>query len=317
MIKIQDLRFATVEQFYDSGFEVDDVLQLSPGRFDFTSTQVELDGVLLHWNRIGARFRSREIYRGSGVLFGLVLQSPGTFRSVGYELGYGHAVVWHPQQELEYIVPSGLTSLIVHVDSALADLLGWNLTGTLWQRVSASHLNKLEQTCRLATRAVRQRLADAGNESEHGIRLNQDSLGWRDRILADLDTALEPWMKPSPQVNRRKTSARHFELVKEVESFFARHHLEEPLILDVVAQELGVPRRTLFHAFRKSVGVGPHAYLTLVKLHRLRDRLLKESPASSRVSQLAHESGFNHLGRLSAIYKQHFGESPSETLKRA
>lgn len=316
-MQVQDLLFATVEQFYEGGFDVDDILQLSRGRFDFASTQADVDGVLLQWNRTGARFRSREVYRGSGVMFGFVLRGRGTFKSYGHELGYGDAVVWQPRQELEYVAPPGVTSLIVHVDSALVDLLGWNLTGTLWRRVPASHLQRLTETCCLATRAARRQIASAGNESQLGSRLSQDWQCWRDRILADLEVALEPWMASSSTEKCFSIGGnRHFRLVREAERFFAQYDLGEPLTVNDVAKALGVPRRTLFHAFRKWLGVGPHTYLTLVRLHRLRDRLLKGSPEDTCVSQVASELGFGHFGRLSASYREHFCEYPSDTLKR-
>jgi transcriptional regulator GlxA family with amidase domain len=34
------------------------------------------------------------------------------------------------------------------------------------------------------------------------------------------------------------------------------------------------------------------------------------------VTEAAAEAGFTHLGRLSGLYRKHFGERPSETLSR-
>jgi AraC-like DNA-binding protein len=313
--KIQNLRFATVEQFYEGGFDVDDVLQLSPGRLDFNSTQVDLGGVLLQWNRTGARFRSREVYRGSGVMFGFVRQSPKMLKSFGHEFGYGHAIVWHPGQEVEYVAPPGLTELIVHVDSALADLFGWTLAGDLWQRIPTPNLlTRLEETCRRATFALRQQSVGTGNQTESAF--TSIPFRWRDQILVYLDAVLEPWLTPPPLSASTKLGTRHFGLVREAERFYAQYDLSKPLAVDDVAEELGVSRRTLFRAFHTSLGTSPYAYLELVRLHRLRDCLLNASPKNTRVGVLAFELGFQHSGRLSANYKQHFGESPADTLKR-
>ncbi len=74
--------------------------------------------------------------------------------------------------------------------------------------------------------------------------------------------------------------------------------------------------RTLFHTFRKCLGIGPHTYFQRVRLHELRDMLMTASPSETSVTFLATEAGFNHLGRLSIAYREFFGEYPSDTLRR-
>jgi AraC-like DNA-binding protein len=306
-----DTCFATLEQFSDGGFDIDDVLQLSPGPLDFTSTQVELPGIQLQWNRVGAKIRARESYRGSGVLFGFVLQSPSPLKSFGRDIDYGYAVVWHPGSQLEYVAPTGLASLIVHVDGALADLLGWMPAGSFWSQVPGSRLRNLERTCRLATQAAR-RQAHAGNDSQTTC----GEVLYRDRILSDVEAALEPWMKQTPGVDNMDAGGSCFRLVKETEEALMSKDWGRSVPVDTVADALGVSRRTLFYAFRRYLGMGPHAYLQLVRLHELRKHLLSKLPSETTVGSLAYDLGFNHLGRLSAAYREHFGEYPSDTLRR-
>ena len=163
-MNIRDLRFTSLEQLHEVClFKDDNVLQLSPGPLDFTSTQVDLPGLLLEWNGTGAKILSREIYSGAGVMLGFVLQSTSPLKSFGHDFDYGNAVVWHPGKELEYIAPSGLTSLVISVDAALADLLGWTPAQGAWRRVPKPRLRKLEGTCRLATQAARTRSGAVGD----------------------------------------------------------------------------------------------------------------------------------------------------------
>lgn len=316
-MNVQELRFASVEQLYEVClFKDDNVLQLSPGPLDFTSTQVDLPGTRLEWNGTGARIRSRECYPGAGVMLGFVLNSPGPLKSFGYDYDYGHAVVWHPGKELEYVAPSGLTSLVISVDAALTDLLGWTLAAIAWRRVPGHRLRKLEETCRQATRAARAANGAFGDTSSKA-RPTQDELLWRDRILADMEPVLEPWSIGSPTPpDRTLLGTPDFRLVKEAERLFDQYGLGESITVDRIAGTLGVPRRTLFHAFRKWLGIGPHAYLRLVRLHRLHDRLLAASPAETSVIELASDLGFGHMGHLSAVYREHFCEYPSDTLRR-
>jgi AraC-like DNA-binding protein len=179
-----------------------------------------------------------------------------------------------------------------------------------------SHLQKLERTCRLATRAARKAYG-IGIEASVDAQSLQDAARWRDKILADLEPALEPWLKPPiPQGKTTRTCKPFFRLVRHAERFFDQCDLGQSVTVGAVAEALGVSPRTLFHAFGEWVGMGPYAYFQLVRLHRLRERLLAGSSTDTSVTELASELGFCHLGRLSAAYHAHFGEYPSETLKR-
>ncbi len=122
---------------------------------------------------------------------------------------------------------------------------------------------------------------------------------------------------PSKRVGKTTLpDSRCFRIVKNAEHFFDQHGLDQAAAMNAVAEALGVPRRTLFHAFRKWIGLGSHAYLQLVRLHKLRERLLAATPEQTSVTALATNLGFNQLGRLSGIYREHFGEYPRDTLKR-
>ena len=83
-----------------------------------------------------------------------------------------------------------------------------------------------------------------------------------------------------------------------------------------LASRLDVPRRTLFHAFKQTLGMGPTEFQRTKRLHLLRSRLLKADRATENVTQLGLELGFRHLGRMSIEYQAYFGESPRVTLGR-
>ena len=68
--------------------------------------------------------------------------------------------------------------------------------------------------------------------------------------------------------------------------------------------------------FRKSLGIGPGAFIRQQRLHGVRRELLVGNPESRTVKQLAIEWGFLHMGHFSRNYRELFGETPSETLMR-
>jgi len=60
----------------------------------------------------------------------------------------------------------------------------------------------------------------------------------------------------------------------------------------------------------------PVAYLTRLRLHRVRQALLAATHGSTTVSAVALDWGFWHFGEFSRAYKGCFGELPSDTLRR-
>lgn len=71
---------------------------------------------------------------------------------------------------------------------------------------------------------------------------------------------------------------------------------------------------TLERAFRESFGLSPKRYIIQLRLSGLRQALLMESGARS-ITEVAHEWGFNHMGKVAADYRRQFGELPSCTVR--
>lgn len=103
--------------------------------------------------------------------------------------------------------------------------------------------------------------------------------------------------------------------VKRVERFIDEHAHEAITVVDL-AEHAGVSCRSLFAGFRRFRDTSPMQYLKDVRLQRVHDELLASDPFSVRVTTVALNWGFSHLGHFSADYKRRFGESPSDTLVR-
>ena len=92
-------------------------------------------------------------------------------------------------------------------------------------------------------------------------------------------------------------------------------HCDQPITAQSLATVVNVSVRTLYAGFRKHREYTPVEFLRLVRLRRVRATLLA-APPDALVSKCTLRWGFTHLGRFSALYRKHFGESPSETLRR-
>jgi AraC-like DNA-binding protein len=83
-----------------------------------------------------------------------------------------------------------------------------------------------------------------------------------------------------------------------------------PLTVTDLAAAAGCSARRIQEAFSEHLNVSPMTYLRNIRLDHAY-RMLAEG--CRRVTDVAMECGFTHMGRFSAAYKQRFGELPSGT----
>lgn len=111
-----------------------------------------------------------------------------------------------------------------------------------------------------------------------------------------------------PRVSRKEVVHRSLQLLAERSG--SRTKVAE------LAAASGVSERTLRSAFKEYFGVGPVRYLMLRKLHRVQRTLRLAGPDETLVSEVLFNEGIWELGRFASQYQRHFGELPSETLRR-
>lgn len=91
---------------------------------------------------------------------------------------------------------------------------------------------------------------------------------------------------------------------------------DQPLYLTEICAAIGVTDRTLRLHCQEHLGMGPHRYLWLRRMHLARRALALADGTKSTVTEIANDHGFGELGRFAVSYRQIFGESPSATLRR-
>ncbi len=284
---------------------VPDYLQLSRGRGGHRMQTVSLDGVTLIWSRTDVDCSFRDHMQGEGLMLGFATRSRGRVTVRGVEAGPQTVQVWLPGEELDYVMRGPLETLEVTVDPSLAGELGWAVGGDPLRDVSRPDLQRLTGACRVATALA------SSEASGAGAALVEP----RDRVLDALDPVLERWRPPAD--GALLGGSNRYDLVRRAKAHLDAHGDDARLEVADLAESLGVPRRTLFHAFRTVLGVGPHRYLQLRRLDRLHARLRAAHAGETSVTRIALELGFANPGRLAGLYRQRFGESPRETLARA
>ncbi|MEX0281719.1 MAG: helix-turn-helix domain-containing protein [Arenibacterium sp.] len=281
--------------------------QMSRGLATIHYTTVDLMGVSLLWCRNPAHALWRdEMTDNGGLQIGFVVDATAEVRVRGSEVSTDHALLWIAGEEMEYLHKGRVETLEIWVSPEIVAQYGWLPSGKPLQRVSQGVLQGLTAVAREATHAA-----------AHGVfpQNTHDLAAHRARILNVLEPALDPWLHDNNGKADAANTRAHYHVFNEAEQqFLARR--EEVQNMDALAAALGVSKRSLFLAFRKTIGVGPRRYFEVQKLHMLQKRLLDARPNTATVTQLATELDFSDMGRVAANYRELFRENPSQTLAR-
>lgn len=146
---------------------------------------------------------------------------------------------------------------------------------------------------------------------EYARKLSADLLCAR--LLGAVDNAvsrsLDVWQSPQGfSAPRGDLLARRFETAAEAAA-------EQGVSVVDIAQQLGVPLRTLQEHVRIATGSTPTAILREARLRKARALLLDGDPTRITITSIAERSGFTHLGRFASDYRKRYGETPTETLR--
>ncbi|MBD3648604.1 MAG: helix-turn-helix domain-containing protein [Pseudomonadales bacterium] len=138
----------------------------------------------------------------------------------------------------------------------------------------------------------------------HALSSTQADEQTFESTLGDVANTLLTVLSPScrmPTTNRHRIIQTSIELIRS--NIYHRFSPEE------LAEASHCSIRTLQYAFRKSLGLSPKQFLDRYRLNRFREELLTRRGQS--VISVATQYDFQHLGNLSRVYRQLFGETPS------
>ena len=85
--------------------------------------------------------------------------------------------------------------------------------------------------------------------------------------------------------------------------------------LPELASHAGASERNLYYLMKRETGMTPYRFYQRCRLVRVRRRLVDCQCEVPHISRYAADEGFSHLGRFAALYREHFGELPSETIQ--
>jgi len=139
-------------------------------------------------------------------------------------------------------------------------------------------------------------------------------------------TGMAHWLSPPPAPSghiasepapssARPTSVLHARAIERAVVLMSQH-LENPLSLQELCRRAGASERSLQHAFQRVYNQAPTAYYRRLRIDGFRRALMAQG-GHMPIHQLAAQFGFNHAATLVRVYRQEFGELPSDTLREA
>ncbi|QYF95219.1 AraC family transcriptional regulator [Massilia sp. PAMC28688] len=199
--------------------------------------------------------------------------------------------------------------LMVRIDRLLVDRAAGALSGRLEPETIRFQLGFRWRECP-PWRCLVQYLNDCASHPFDPCQYRLLVAHLEQMVVATLLAAQPHDMRQPDTVRCTAVLPRHVKRVQE----FLRANAGEPVSADQMALVAGVSLRSLYAGFKEYCGVSPMQYLRTLRLDGARQALLSEP--NCHIATIAMRWGFAHLGRFSVEYKERFGESPSQSLRR-
>ena len=298
-----------VEVLFDGaegeGWELEHV-QLTSAPLGAWYRIVPLPNLTIHWYRCNAALHIREYHERDLVYLAIPLSADNPFRWRGIDLNADQALLYHPGQEHDYILPQNVHFMGISLSRHLLRRMGWNLDDEPLLQVDQRSIARLAVEAHRVTDAVL-----GGNVGGEGLEIMQE------RLALHLEKLLAPalgdtWTNPVTPSG----SLRLYELASAARQQMLDDGLMKKLDIDQLTATMRTSTRTLYRAFRHCYGVGPYEYHTLLRFQAFRHMARMEGFRRGIVTDMALKYGFNHLGRFASAYRAHYGELPKDSIRR-
>lgn len=313
------MRSSAVSSFHDphdyqAAVRAGDVRVTVTGRGEFGAelTRIDLDRLWMQSGRASLPMiaHSRTSAARTPILFGAAGESP--LRVYGKTLSRADIVLLSPAAEYHLRIPGESHWLAMSLAPQDLAAAGRTLAGRELRAPPVTRLlrprepllarlrNLHASACHLAATAP-----DILHHSEVGKAMEQELIRTMVACLASNDSVRAVY-----DGGKRAAVMHRFERALE-------EHEGEPLYLLELCAELDVSDRQLRLYCQEQLGMSPHRYLWLRRMHMARRALALAHASATTVTSIATGHGFGELGRFAVQYRRLFGESPSATLARS
>jgi AraC family ethanolamine operon transcriptional activator len=286
--------------------------QLSVGGFSGEISGVCFNSIHLFRESTNLSLRQSCIVRSNGWWFGLPVSERESFRLDARRVEEGAVAIRRGHQPFELITPAhfAIFGLVIN-HRTLAE----HLRSVLPEEDGLARLR-----CEiLQGNAAQSPLRHLFGEILEEINRRPEVLNSAGACRAMQNSVLEAVTNLCASVEQAKevprSEVQHSQIVRNVRQFLLDNN-DRAISVPELCTIFHVSRRTLQYAFDRVLGIGPNAYLKILRLNGVRRDLCRREMRIS-VQQAASHWGFWHLSQFAKDYRTLFGELPSATVKRA
>jgi AraC family ethanolamine operon transcriptional activator len=157
--------------------------------------------------------------------------------------------------------------------------------------------------------ALVRRLFHAQNRDATRLSSPQSQSDARTQVLDAVFGTLLPVALSRDPVERR---VKHVKLLNDALDWLESHR-GDVVHTDQLCVATRVSERTLRNLFHKYLGISPHRFLMMRRLHSIRSRIRRAVPGDT-ITRICAQHGVWDFGRFSRQYRLLFGELPSRSL---
>jgi AraC-like DNA-binding protein len=306
-------RFGDFEELSAAAADWDlDFVQLDAGPAPSALTQLMTPGVSIHRFRFGRTYLQRGASSPDLRTFGFAEQDDKGASMYGGDLTASDLVLFRTGGEFESVSPPGFACVAISVDPARLEeaFAAIEMDRRRIPPATDSGLLRADPKIlhRLRCRAIQILDSLSANSTALGRLELSEELTFQ--LPIDLALAIQ-----SADDAPRRADSRVRDLALRRAVSFIEDHLDQPITIRGLCEEVDVGWTTLVQVFREHFGVTPKAYLRTIRLNRARRDLLDAAPEGP-IADVANRWGFWHLGQFAADYRRLFGELPSDTKGR-
>ena len=237
------------------------------------------------------------------------------WRSHGQELTVNSLFGVQVNTDVHFTVPANVTIGVIFISvdalNQWAMQLGW--PGFEGELLPSSNVVLTDPNSINGLRTYLRQLFTLAEQAPDRLRLPATQRLVREDLMPLLLEALISGTSPTRRASR---SPARIEIVKDLQRWL-HVHPTVPVTLADLCREAHASRRTLIQGFQDHLGMGPMAYVKLLRLHGIRRQLLAAEPGGLQIGAVAQGWGFHNAGHFAADYRRLFGESPRDTLQRS
>lgn len=300
-------RFKDFEHFATAirGWDVD-FRQLDRGEFQTEVIQVDTPAVL-----ITEAIFNRQVDQKGGAppqawTFAILgLHSPDVIWR-GQTFTNQMMAVYPPGSEIDASSPPGFQVLTLSIPLDVFE--GWdalyNMDGS----------NRIQPMCMLINVGP-SRLAAIRRAARRTITAALSGRSLIQELVEDLPNQIVWALSDATSIIPKPSAQKRTRLLRVLTAYIDAHPKASISLADLCAVAKASPR-TIQYIFMDRFGVSPKQYIQARKLNGVYRDLCRAEHHGTKISDVANDWGFWHMGQFAADYRRLFSELPSETMQR-